>query len=65
MSVETMADSMLSMRRYVAPIASAAPRASMDFPEPGSPANTTRNAPCTLPRISSHGPRPACRRAQR
>ena len=38
-----MADSMVSMHRYVAPIASATPRASTDFPEPGSPANTTKS----------------------
>src|SRR5690242_5092725 len=42
-SVATMADSMLSMRRYVAPRASATPRDSTDLPEPGSPANTTRS----------------------
>jgi hypothetical protein len=40
--VATMADSMLSMRRYVAPSALAVPRESADLPEPGSPANTTR-----------------------
>src|ERR1700683_4692201 len=34
---------MVSIRRYVAPIASATPRASTDFPEPGSPANTTKS----------------------
>jgi hypothetical protein len=44
MSVETIADSMVSMRRYVAPIVSATPRASTDFPEPGNPANTTKSA---------------------
>ena len=42
MSVEAIADSMVPMRRYVAPIASVTRRASPDFSEPGA-RRTPRN----------------------